>query len=82
MLNLLRYMIWRGGQGEPSTDVGETELVLNVDKGTLTFKKPSKYKGTMFSLSDGDLIATAPTGSDVEDLEIDEDGYVILTESA
>ena len=82
MINLLRYMIWRGGQGEPTTDVGETELVLNVEKGTLMFKKPSKYIGTTFSLTDGDLTATAPTGADVEDLEIDEDGYVVLTESA
>ena len=82
MINLLRYMLWRDSHIDPSSDVGETEFVLNVSKGTLTFKKPSKYKGTMFSLTDGDLIATAPTGSDVEDLEIDEDGYVILTESA
>lgn len=82
MIDLLRYMVWKQGQGEPTTDVGETELVLNVEKGTLMFKKPSKYKGTTFSLTDGDLIATAPTGADVEDVEIDEDGYVVLTESA
>lgn len=81
-MNLLRYMIWRNGQGDPTSDVGEVEFVVNVTRGTLTLKTPNKYTGTAFDITDNDLIATASTGSDVEDLEIDEDGYVILTESA
>lgn len=79
---LLRYILWRQGQGEPSSDVGDTQFVVNLNTGNLMWKRPSKYTGTAFSLSDADLIATAPTGSDVEEMEIDTDGYVIVTESA
>ena len=82
MINLLRYMLWRDSHIDPSSDVGETEFVLNIKTGVLSFRKPNEYTGTTFSITDGDLIATAPTGADVEDLEIDEDGYVVLTESA
>ena len=81
MIDLLRYMLWlKTTNCTPSTTVTDTELDVNVNSSDLTWTKSRKYTGTSFSLVDGELIATAPTGSDVEDMEIDEDGYVIVTE--
>ena len=81
-IDLLKYIIWRtatGGGGDPPvTDVTETSLAVNTDSGKLVWTKPANYKGTKFGISSDDLVATAPNGSDVEEMEMDEDGYVLV----
>ena len=80
-LTLLDYILWRQYKNsiEPTSDVSESSFSIRRNTGCLMWQHSSKYTGTTFALVDGDLIATAPTGEDVEDLEIDEDGYLIYT---
>lgn len=79
-LTLLDYILWKkNGSVEPSSDVGDCSFNIRRNTGSLMWRHPSKYTGTTFALVNGDLVATAATGEDVEDLEIDEDGYLIYT---
>ena len=83
MIDLLEYVVWLNHTSPvPQDSVSDTQLYVDVKTGNLIWKRSRKYTGTVLSLSDGDLIATAPEGQDVEDMEIDADGYLILTESA
>lgn len=78
---LLEYILWiqgNGGGDPPVTDVTQTSFNVNTTNGRLMWIKPENYKGTTFSVSSADLIARAATGSDVEDMEMDADGYVLV----
>lgn len=81
-IDLLKYELWlktTGGHGDPSVkDVADTTLEVNVNTGNLMWTKPNNYHGTRFGITDEDLYATAHNGTQLEDIEMDADGYVLV----
>ena len=80
-IDLLKYELWLKSTGhtDPSVnDVADTTLKVNITTGDIVWTKPNNYHGTRFGITDEDLYATAHNGTQLEDIEMDADGYVLV----
>ena len=80
-IDLLKYELWLKSTGhtDPSVnDVTDTTLKVNITTGDLIWTKPNNYHGTRFGITDEDLYATAHNGTQLEDINMDADGYVLV----